>query len=159
MSAQPEKGQSRLAKLEAELADVEEEITGKEAELMEATPAYEDKAKALSDARQAVENANTRLGTLRAKQGRKHQFKTQKERDAHLRTMIASHGTLLGERRASAQAAERALAVAKDELHEGLRRHAEMRKDLDGRKQAQADLQSQLAKLRDEQRGKTEQRK
>ena len=126
---------------------------------MKATPAYEDKAKALSDARQSVESANTRLGTLRAKQGRKHQFKTQKERDAHLKTMIASHATLLTERKGSAQAAERALALAKTELEEGVRRHAEMRKDLDGRKQAQVDLQAQLSKLREEQRAKTEQRK
>lgn len=126
---------------------------------MEAAPAYEDKAKALSDARQVVENANTQLGTLRAKQGRKHQFKTQKERDAHLRTMIASHATLLSERHAGAQAAESALSLAKTELEEGVRRHAEMRKDLEDRKHAQAELQTQPSKLREEQRAKTEQRK
>lgn len=154
-----ERGSARLAALNSEVESIEEAITAKEAELLEATPAWEDKSRELSAARESLEAATTTLGTLRAKQGRRNQFKTQKERDAHLRQMVSSHASMIDERRASEKTNERALKAAKEELEEGVKKHAELRKEFEGRKESQIEMQDQLSKLREQHRAKAEQRK
>lgn len=126
---------------------------------MEATPAWEDKSKELQDARQRLEAAQTTLGTLHAKQGRRNQFATQKERDAHLNSMIQGHGKRIGERESGEKGVEEALEEARKELDGAQRRQGELRGELDGRKEALGQVQGELVRLKEEHRTLIEKRK
>ena len=102
-----------------------------------------------SRSRQALETAETTLGTLHAKQGRKNQFKTQKERDAHLRTLIKEHGASIQTREQNEANLDAELTAAKEELEQLQTRASDLRHELDGRKESLARLGAELAELRE----------
>lgn len=126
---------------------------------MEAVPDWEDKVKEETDARQRLEAAETTLGTLHAKEGRKNQFKTQKERDAHLKSMIAKHAQSIKDREEGEQGLVKELESAKTDLEEVQNKAGEMRRELDGRKETLANLQAELNKLKEEHSVALEKRK
>ncbi|KAJ7632426.1 structural maintenance of chromosome protein 3 [Roridomyces roridus] len=75
---------------ENELAQVEQQIDAREASLAALMPDWEATRARESSERRALEEANTRLGALFAKQGRGAKFRTKAERDAFLKQEITS---------------------------------------------------------------------
>ncbi|GLB45508.1 putative structural maintenance of [Lyophyllum shimeji] len=76
--------------LEAELARVAAKIAEKEAQLNEILPQWqEQRAKELTEKR-SLDEANAKLASLFAKQGRATKFRTKAERDAYLKHEIGS---------------------------------------------------------------------
>jgi structural maintenance of chromosome 3 (chondroitin sulfate proteoglycan 6) len=153
------KGRDRLTRVEAELASVEEAITSKEAELMEVVPDWEDKLKEEAEAKERLETAETTLGTLYAKQGRQNQFNTQKERDAHLKSSIASRTDLIMAREQQETGVKRDLSSAKSDLDEVTQVVVELRREMDGRKAALTTLASEEMTMKEEHIVKVEKRK
>lgn len=154
-----EQGQDRLSQLENDLEAVEAQISEKETELMEAVPAWEDKLAEEKEAKQRLEAVQTTLGTLYAKQGRVSQFKTQKERDTHLRAEIASRATFVVAREKRESEVKRELASAKKELDESVQRFSQLKGELDGRKATMVKLSEELAELKGKQATVIENRK
>lgn len=126
---------------------------------MEVEPQWEDASTALLASRQSLENAQTALSLLHAKEGRKNQFKSQKERDQHLKSMIQGHETRIKDREGSEGAVEQALEEAKGELEQAQGKASELRRELDGRKETLQGLQGDLAKLKEDHRTQLEKRK
>lgn len=126
---------------------------------MEVVPEWEDKLRLETSSRQALETATTTLGTLHAKEGRKNQFKTQKERDAHLKKLVESHGKALKDREGDEEGVKREVEAAKKEAEEVGERAKELRERLDGRKEGLKSLQEELSKFRESQGEAIEQRK
>lgn len=154
-----EQGRDRLSQLEDDLAAVEVQISEKETELLEAVPAWEDKLAEEKDSKQRLEAVQTTLGTLYAKQGRISQFKTQKERDTHLRAEIASRTTFIATREKRESEVKRELTSAKKELEDSVQKFAQLREELDGRKATMAKLSEELAELKGKQATVIENRK
>lgn len=154
-----ENGRDRLTRLEKEFARVEAEIAEKEAELAGVVPEYEDKVAQETASKQQLEAAETTLRTLYAKQGRVSQFKTQKERDAHLRLEVSNRSAVRTTREAAIKNATRDLAAAKQNLEDVVGRIQELRKGMDGRKAGLAALAEELAALQEKQAAAIEKRK
>ncbi|KAM0788840.1 hypothetical protein ACM66B_002925 [Microbotryomycetes sp. NB124-2] len=153
------KDKHRKSQLEKDLRRLDTEITKKEATLMEVTPAWEDKGEELRKTRQELETAETRLGVLYAKQGRRDQFKTQKERDQHLKRVIAEHAETIKDRRDAESTLQQTLKDAQSELDEVQAQVGKMRGELDGRKGAYEEAQTEQARLLEQEREKVEKRK
>ncbi|KAK4057964.1 Structural maintenance of chromosomes protein 3 [Microbotryomycetes sp. JL221] len=153
------KDKSRKSKLEKDLKKLETEITTKEASLMDVTPSWEDKSEELRKSKQSLEHAETRLQVLYGKQGRKNQFKTQKERDQHLNRAIKERDDLIKDRKQTAKALEVNLTDAQSELQEVQTKVAQLREDHNGRKGQLEEAQTKLDQLREQQSERTEKRK
>ncbi|KAK4055631.1 Structural maintenance of chromosomes protein 3 [Microbotryomycetes sp. JL201] len=153
------KDKNRKGQLEKDLKRLDAEITKQEATLMEVTPSWEDKGDELKKARQELEAAETRLGVLFAKQGRRDQFKTQKERDQHLKRVIAEHSETIKERRDTERTLKETLKEAQSELDDVQAQVTRMRSELDGRKGAYLEAQNEQARLQEQEREKVEKRK
>ncbi|SGY80329.1 BQ5605_C008g05358 [Microbotryum silenes-dioicae] len=153
------RGEERLHELEQELEQVEGSIHEAETELMEVTPQFEDLSRSEATTRQALETAQTTLGVLHAKEGRRNQFRTQAERDRHLKALVEGHGKAIQEREKGAQALEADLEKAKETLSAIQEGSAEVRKELDGRKEAIREMQTKLAQHKVAQAEAVEKRK
>ncbi|KAL8278388.1 hypothetical protein RQP46_009280 [Phenoliferia psychrophenolica] len=153
------KGSERVAELEAELTKVEADILEKEADLMDAAPAWEDRRKEETQLREELDEAETTLRTLAAKQGRTTQFKTQKDRDAHLRDTVKQRKTVISQREKRLEVLKKDLADAKRDLELASERASEQRKGIVGRKEELRRLKEELKKLQDEEAEKIEKRK
>mmetsp|Transcript_7359 Transcript_7359/g.16017 ORF Transcript_7359/g.16017 Transcript_7359/m.16017 type:complete len:418 (-) Transcript_7359:309-1562(-) len=82
-------GQELLASNKRELAKIKEEIAEAEAELSETVqPEYDEAKAAMTSMTNERDEARRRMEGLYAKQGRGKQFRSKKERDAHLRSQI-----------------------------------------------------------------------
>lgn len=154
-----EKGSVRVAEFAAELARVEALILEKEAELMEAAPAWEDRRDEESALREQLDAAETTLRTLAAKQGRTSQFKTQKDRDAHLRETLKSRKSLVESREKRLEDLKKDLAEAKKDLADAADRASEQRKAMVGRKEELVKLNDELVKIKEDESEKIEKRK
>ncbi|KAJ7489905.1 structural maintenance of chromosome protein 3 [Mycena galericulata] len=95
---------------DAELQQVEDQITAREASLAALMPDWEATRAREAAERRALDDANTKLGSLFAKQGRGAKFRTKAERDAFLKQEITSMSAYK-----TSQAA--ALETTKVELH------------------------------------------
>ena len=154
-----EKGSVRVAELQADLKRVEADILEKETELMEAAPTWEDRKKEESLLREQLDDAETTLGTLAAKQGRSSQFKTQKDRDAHLRDTIKSRQSLAASREKRLEDLRKDLATAKQELDTATGRAGEQRHAIVGRKEELKRLKDDLSKFQADEAERLEKRK
>ncbi|KAM0746239.1 structural maintenance of chromosome protein 3 [Meredithblackwellia eburnea MCA 4105] len=153
------KGSDRLKQHKKELSTLEESILEKEAELMEVSPTWEDKTKEESVLHQRLDEVTTLLSTLQAKQGRTSQFKTQKERDAHLKAIIAEREKLVQERERRIESTKLDLEGCKRELSENEKRSDELRAEMEGRKEAGREVMEEVGKLKEEEGEKIEKRK
>ncbi|SCV71055.1 BQ2448_3817 [Microbotryum intermedium] len=154
-----DRGEERLHELEQELEHVEASINEAETELMEVSPQFEDLSRSEASTRQALETAQTTLGVLHAKEGRRNQFRTQAERDRHLKALVEGHGKAIEERERGAQSLEQDLEKAREALGGIQEGSAEIRKELDGRKEAIREMQSRLAQHKVAQAEAVEKRK
>ncbi|KAI5476815.1 chromosome segregation protein, SudA [Pseudohyphozyma bogoriensis] len=153
------RGFDRLGKLERELKKVEADINDKKTELMEAVPAWEDKVAEEKKAKERLEVVDTKLRTLVGKQGRTTQFKSQKERDAHLRKEIESRKGVIGVREKRAEEVKKDLGNAKGELENAEKRWEEGKAELDERKEVLRGLAEEWDKYKKEEVEKSEKRK
>lgn len=126
---------------------------------METVPEWEDKLREEATAKERLETAETTLGTLVAKQGRTNQFKTQQERDEHLRHGIESVTVLVAAREKQEERMKRDLMTAKADLTEAAANNSQLRKDMDGRKETLAKLSQDETTLVEKQNLLLEQRK
>ncbi|KAJ7046576.1 structural maintenance of chromosome protein 3 [Mycena alexandri] len=144
---------------DAELQQVEEKIAAREASLAALMPDWESTRAREATERRALDEANARLGSLFAKQGRGAKFRTKAERDAFLKQEITSMSAYK-----TSQAA--ALQTTKVELREAQRGLGEMDTQIagvqskieDGRKKSK-DLTEEIAGLKEKQSELTEKRK
>lgn len=82
-----------------DLEELERDIETKETQLNDdILPKYQDLLTREGEAKRSLEISETKQRTLFDKQGRSKQFRTQKERDAHLRAQIATSTTYLQNR-------------------------------------------------------------
>ncbi|KAJ7109178.1 RecF/RecN/SMC [Mycena epipterygia] len=144
---------------DAELRQVEEQITAREASLAALMPDWETTRARETTERRALDEANAKLGSLFAKQGRGAKFRTKAERDAFLKQEIASMGAYKTSQTA-------ALRTTKTELHDAQKGVGEIDAQIagvhskieDGRKKAK-DLGEEIAGLKEKQAELTEKRK
>lgn len=126
---------------------------------MDATPAWEDKQKEEAELREGLEAAETKLGTLAAKQGRVSQFKSQKERDAHLKETIKTRKETVATRVKRGEGMKGDLEAAREELEGVEERGSGMRSEMDGRKEVLGNLNEELVRTKEEEGEKIEKRK
>jgi structural maintenance of chromosome 3 (chondroitin sulfate proteoglycan 6) len=153
------RGQDRLTRLQEQLQQVEEEINDKEGELMEAAPAWEDKVAEQSALQSTLDQAETTLKSLYAKQGRQNQFNTKRERDEHLTEQIDELKQHIQRRREHATQLEEDISQARVEVDDLAERQTELRGELDGRKEDVKRLSSEVAELKERQHTAQEKRK
>ncbi|KAJ7063122.1 structural maintenance of chromosome protein 3 [Mycena amicta] len=103
---------------ETELRQVEDQIKAREASLSALLPDWETTRARESTERRALEEANTKLGALFAKQGRGAKFRTKAERDAYLKQEIASMGTYKTTQSTALQSTKTELRDAQKTLNE-----------------------------------------
>lgn len=154
-----ERAGGKREELEGELATVQEQIAVKEGDLTALLPEYEAHRTRETDEKHRLDEARARLNALFAKRGRLDRFRTRAERDAYLRSEIASieayrlsHTAALEERREELTRAKEGLADVESRA-EGAQERAE-----DGRQRART-LGEELAKLKDDHAELSERRK
>jgi len=126
---------------------------------MEAAPAWEDKVAEQSALQESLDQAETTLKTLYAKQGRQNQFNSKRERDEHLTEQIDELKQHIQRRRDHASSVEEDLSQAKVEVDDLSERQNELRGELDGRKEDVKRLTAEVAALKDSQLDAQEKRK
>jgi structural maintenance of chromosome 3 (chondroitin sulfate proteoglycan 6) len=145
--------------LQADLLEVEEEIAEKETELADLLPRWDNAKLAEAEERRATEEARAKVDSLYAKRGRMEKFRNRQERDAWLRTEIASLESFRSMQGSAAEEVKAALEQAKGEctgveqMVDAARRKAE-----DGRQRAR-EIAEEIAALREEIAEKSERRK
>ncbi|KAJ7098111.1 structural maintenance of chromosome protein 3 [Mycena belliarum] len=144
---------------DAELRQVEEQISAREASLAALMPDWEGTRAREASERRALDEANTKLGSLFAKQGRGAKFRTKAERDTFLKQEIAS----MGEYKASQAVALQTTKVGLRDAQKGLGEvdaqiTAVHGKIEDGRKKTK-DLGEEIAALKEKQAELAERRK
>lgn len=145
--------------LEGELVDIEAQIVQKEAALAALLPRWESHRASEAEQRHALDEANEKLATLYAKQGRLERFRTRTERDQFLRSEIAaleSHqATQNGALQASSVELQTAIAL-RDQLDE---RMADVIKRAQESRGWTREISEELAELADQRGNWVEQRK
>ena len=148
-------GKETLASNRVELAKLNGEIAEVERDLGETVqPAFDDAKTAATGMADERDEARRRMEGLYAKQGRGKQFRTKKERDAHLRPQVrelasarAEKEELLHERRSnlsgmrgSFAAEEKEAASKKKELGEKPKLLEDLKRTVDERKRVRAEM-------------------
>ncbi|KAJ7752052.1 structural maintenance of chromosome protein 3 [Mycena metata] len=111
---------------DAELQQVEEKIAAREASLAALMPDWESTRAREATERRALDEANARLGSLFAKQGRGAKFRTKAERDAFLKQEITSMTAKIEDGRKKSKDLTEEIAGLKEKQSELM----EKRKDL-----------------------------
>ena len=144
---------------ETELRQVEDQIEAREASLAALLPDWEATRAREATERRALDEANAKLGSLFAKQGRGAKFRTKPERDAFLKQEITSMGAYKTTQAAALQTTKAELRDAQRGLNEvdtqitGVQGKIE-----DGRKKVKS-LTENIAGLKEKQAELTEKRK
>lgn len=126
---------------------------------MEAHPAWEDKVQEQGALQATLDQAETTVKSLYAKQGRQNQFNTRPERDEHLTEQIDELKQHIQRRRDHATQLEDDISQAKIEVDDLAERQTEQRGELDGRKEDVKRLSAEVAELKDRQHAAQEKRK
>ncbi|PVF93473.1 putative SMC3 [Serendipita vermifera] len=150
---------NQRSSLEAQLERVRKEIQEKEIELMELEPEWEKAGQNEMDQRHALDQANARLQTLYAKQGRLNQFSTAAERDNYLRSEIKSLKEFQKKQSQALKDIEASSQSTVNQLSQTDARISELQVSLDSRHQQLRELETEISKLKDEKARMTELRK
>ncbi|KAJ6547371.1 RecF/RecN/SMC protein [Mycena capillaripes] len=144
---------------DAELRQVEDQITAREASLAALMPDWEATRAREATERRALDDANARLGSLFAKQGRGAKFRTKAERDAFLKQEITSMGAYKTSQAAALQTTKAGQRDAQKGLGEIDTQIAAVQGKIeDGRKKAK-DLGDEISGLKEKQAELSEKRK
>ena len=120
---QLQQGSELMASNKRELKKLNDEIAKVEKEFESVHPAYEEAKKTMVDMTNERDEARKQMDGLYAKQGRGKQFRTKKDRDAHLKTQIeelsvakSEKEELLNEKRQKLSSLRKNLTAEKKEL-------------------------------------------
>jgi structural maintenance of chromosome 3 (chondroitin sulfate proteoglycan 6) len=149
----------KRTKIEAELATLARQISAREDELRELLPDWENRRMQEGGEKRRLEEADTKLKALFAKQGRMKRFRTKAERDVYLRGEIASIQAYQDSQTSALEATRADLAASR-------KSQAELEQNIvavhgrieDGRKRVK-DLIDQALQLKDQHARLTERRK
>ena len=154
-----ERAGGRREELQEELTAVESQIVEKEQAFAELSPEW-DRVRGLeSEERRRLDEARARLEALYAKRGRLDKFRTKAERDRYLRAEIAGMEAFRRTQSAALGSLEGELESARhslEEINENI--EATQKRAEDGRNRVR-ELGEKIAKLKDDQAEKSEQRK
>ncbi|KAJ6623432.1 RecF/RecN/SMC [Mycena sp. CBHHK59/15] len=139
---------------EAELHQVEDQIATREASLKALIPDWESTRARETTERRALDEANAKLGSLFAKQGRGAKFRTKAERDTFLKHEIASmdayktsQAAALKTTKTELQNAQKGLgeidvhiAGVHDKIDDGRKKIKDLLEEIAGLKEKQAEL-------------------
>jgi len=106
----------KRTELEEDLASIEEQIVAREGALAELVPQWKAHRAQESEHRRSLDEARGRLAALYAKRGRLDRFRSRSERDAYLRSEIASMEAHGRGQTAALQKARSELTVSHNEL-------------------------------------------
>lgn len=153
------KDQKTRSKLEKELAQLKADTQIKENELKVVRPQAEAKATEAHACTERLTQLKNTVESLYAKQGRASQFRTQKERDAHLKSEISKLRAVLRSAEEMIESLSNDLGATKQSLDEVQVRGREIRSKLDQRKHRLQQLTLELGKDQDEHSDLSEKRK
>lgn len=146
-------------RLETELEQVEQKISEKEAALAELLPDWEEHRMREASEKRKLDEANAKLGSLFAKQGRATKFRTRAERDNYLQHEIASMKSYQTTQSDALEAARVDLATARRSQVEVDTQIANAHSKIeDGRKKVK-ELGDQMVGLKDQHAELVERRK
>ncbi|CUA71675.1 Chromosome segregation protein sudA [Rhizoctonia solani] len=125
-----EMGEQRREEMQAELETVEARAAEIEASLTEIRPEWEAVIEQEREEKRLMDEAQTRLGALHAKQGRISRFSSRAERDNYLRAEIKGLKTAEDAVVQSLSTVEEEITSAKEEIEDLERRATESREQL-----------------------------
>ncbi|CAE6436828.1 unnamed protein product [Rhizoctonia solani] len=125
-----EMGEQRREEMQTELETIEARAAEVEAGLAEIRPEWEEVVEQEKEEKRLMDNAQTRLGALHAKQGRISRFSSRAERDNYLRGEIKGLKTAESAVVQSLNAAEEEIASLKEKTEDIHRRTAESREQV-----------------------------
>ncbi|KAF8756610.1 Structural maintenance of [Rhizoctonia solani] len=129
-----EMGEQRREEMQTELETIEARAAEVEAGLAEIRPEWEEVVEQEKEEKRLMDNAQTRLGALHAKQGRISRFSSRAERDNYLRGEIKGLKTAESAVVQSLNAAEEEIASLKEKTEDIHRRTAESREQKNAKK-------------------------
>jgi structural maintenance of chromosome 3 (chondroitin sulfate proteoglycan 6) len=144
--------------LQADLEALQTEIEEKEEELEALEPRYQATLTQETAVRTQLEQAEAKQKTLYDKQGRASQFRTQKERDAFLRKEIDKDKAFLSNRERALDDSTININNAKETVETKKAKEAEIREELENRKDDMAKWNDELRKIT-KQRNEVDERK
>lgn len=151
--------ESRKVKWQDEAKRLRGEIDTKTQQLSLLKPKHEALESECNQITERLSELETIVTSFYEKQGRSHQFRTQKERDAHLRAELKKLNDVVRSREDSLKVLLSDEQLVKDNLISVGSRESEVRIELDDRKQWTQSSVSELAKLKAEHNALCEQRK
>ncbi|MBW0487261.1 hypothetical protein O181_026976 [Austropuccinia psidii MF-1] len=153
------KEEGRKAKWEAELAALKTEIESKENQLAILQPKHEAQQLEYEQVRDRLSELETIISSLYDKQGRSNQFRTQKERDQHLRAELKKLNELVRSRQESLKRLLSDEKLIQENLKVVDERTIAVRTQLENSKGWLQSSMSELTKLKSEHHQLTEKRK
>ena len=152
-------GAERRTSAEAALERVEGDIAAKEGELAALLPDWESARADEAATQDEVEQAEVTLRQLFAKQGRRGQFRTRRERDEHLSGLVVRNEATLEQRRGREEGLEREKEATEKERDEAEAQRKLLREQADGRRDRVHELKEEIAALKKAHADKDEQRR
>ncbi|EUC62501.1 chromosome segregation protein SudA [Rhizoctonia solani AG-3 Rhs1AP] len=125
-----EMGEQRREEMQAELEAVETRAAEVEASLIEIRPEWEEVVEQEKEEKRLMDEAQTRLGALHAKQGRISRFSSRAERDNYLRTEIIGLKSAENAVVQSLSVVEEDIASTREKIEDLQRRATESREQL-----------------------------
>jgi structural maintenance of chromosome 3 (chondroitin sulfate proteoglycan 6) len=154
-----EKNGSKKAKWEKEANRLKREIDSKTQQLAILQPKYETQEKEYNQVAERLSELETIITSLYEKQGRSHQFRTQKERDQHIRAELKKLKELARSGEGSLKQVISDEQSIKDNLAEIESQASEVQTKIDDRKQWLQEKTTELSKIKAEHHQLTERRK
>ncbi|CAK4031046.1 Structural maintenance of chromosomes 3 [Lecanosticta acicola] len=151
--------QQAQAQRAQDLKDVQDQIKQREAELAELLPEYHAKREEERTLKQQWQDAQGTLQRLYAKQGRQSQFKSKKDRDAWLKSEIASVHEALATRKAVSMQTSEEVTEVEQQIEQLETDIAELKDRIENRGDEQQNLSAEVQQAKDERDGLQDQRK
>jgi len=154
-----ERDENKKAKWQHEANRLKTEISSKTQQLAIMQPKLEAQETEYNQVAERLGELETIINSLYEKQGRSHQFRTQKERDQHIRAELKKLNELVRSRQESLEQVLSDEQKLKENLSAIESRESEVREKIDDRKQWMQEKTVELAKIKVEHHQLTEKRK
>jgi len=154
-----ERDENKKAKWQHEANRLKKEISSKTQQLAIMQPKLEAQETEYNQVAERLGELETIINSLYEKQGRSHQFRTQKERDQHIRAELKKLNELVRSRQESLEQVLSDEQSLKENLSAIESRESEVREKIDDRKKWMQEKTVELAKIKTEHHQLTEKRK
>jgi len=154
-----ERDENKKAKWQHEANRLKTEISSKTQQLAIMQPKLEAQETEYNQVAERLGELETIINSLYEKQGRSHQFRTQKERDQHIRAELKKLNELVRSRQESLEQVLSDEQSLKENLSAIESRESEVREKIDDRKKWMQEKTVELAKIKTEHHQLTEKRK